>query len=109
MQLKITFDLTDDAAGKAARGPRSPTDEHPANRTPYSLLENGRTFPFPQSCMSAALTRRLFFVDYATLQFSFDQSLDQWHHNFAPSYRRDRCARGRRPTLRVCAESDCAA
>jgi hypothetical protein len=31
--------------------------------------------------MSAALTRRQFFVDYATLQFSFDQSLDQWHHS----------------------------
>src|SRR5262249_17698030 len=49
MQLKITFDLTDDAAGQAASGPRSPTDRHPANRTKYPLFENGRTFPFSQS------------------------------------------------------------
>ena len=81
MQLKITFDLTDDAAGKAASGPRSPTDRHPANRTKYPLFENGRTFPFSQSCMSAALTRRQFFVGYAALQFSLDQSLDQWHRS----------------------------
>jgi hypothetical protein len=81
MQLKITFDLTDDAAGQAASGARSPTDGRPANRTPYPLFENDRTFPFSQSCMSAALTRRQFFVGYAALQFSLDQILDQWHRS----------------------------
>ena len=41
----------------------------------------GRTFPFSPSCMSAALTRRQFFVGYAALQFSLDQILDQWHRS----------------------------
>src|SRR5215475_2388585 len=81
MQRKITFDLTDDAPGQAASGLRSPIDRHPANRTPYPFFENGRTFPFSQSYLSAALTRRQFFVDYAALQFSLDQSLDQWHRS----------------------------
>src|SRR5689334_12672208 len=78
MQLKITFDLTDDAAGQTASGPRSPANRHPSNRTKYPLFENGRTMPFSQSCISAALTRRQFFVGYATLQFRLDQSLDHW-------------------------------
>ena len=75
MQLKITFDLTNDAAGQTASGPRSPTDGHPANRTKYSLFENSRTLPFSHSRANAALTLRQFFISYATLQFSLDQSL----------------------------------
>src|SRR6516225_9913083 len=82
MQLKITFDLTDDAAGQAASGARSPTDRHPANRTPYPLFENDRTFPFSQSCMNGALTHHQIFVSYAALQFGLDQSLDQWDRSF---------------------------
>src|SRR5262249_60508069 len=81
MQLKIAFDLTDDAAGQAASSPRSPTDRHPANRTKYPLFENGRTFPFSQSCVSAALTLRQFFVGCPPLQFGLDQILDQWHRS----------------------------
>jgi hypothetical protein len=81
MQLKITFDLTNNAAGQTASGPRSPTDRHPANRTKYPRFENGRTLQFSHSRVSATLTLRQFFVGYAALQFSLDQSLDQWHRS----------------------------
>src|SRR6516162_5411273 len=105
MQLQITFDVTDDAPGQATSGPRSPTDRHPANRTPYPFLENGRTFPFSPSCTSVALTRRQFFVGYAALQFNFDQIINQWHH----SIERTRIGEMVVKEGVVCAESGCGA
>ena len=55
--------------------------------------------------MSAALTRRQFFVGYAALQFSLDQSLDQWHRSL------ERLRIGEMVVQEgvVCAESGCGA